>query len=143
MILGCRCVRTRPWNPKKPKECPEALRLWSIVVMNEDSPTPCGQEIEVDLLEHSDIAICGSDTLSLEVYSYDLDAFDEAPSIDANGILTIKTGDIKYNKRNFYKVVIKGTCGQFGDYMTVYVSFTDPCDCAPGETCVDNCGTCE
>lgn len=136
MIFGkCNCVRTKVWNPKK--VCPPGLRLRSIVVMNEDSPIPCGDVIEVDLLEHSDFDVC-EEELKLEVTSFDIDAFEDVYIED--NILHIKTDDIEYDNRDFYEIVVKGTCGILGDYMVVYVRFEDPCEC---EECTDNCGTCE
>lgn len=135
----CWCKTTTYYKPKK--DCEDELRLRDIVTINEASPVPCGQGFSIDLLEHSDFTICDGVPLSLTIIDYDETAFNSLSIND--GILTGNTESIAFDTKPFYKIVIKGTCGIYGDYMTIRVRFNDPCigvDC-PGQNC-DICGNC-
>lgn len=135
----CLCLKTKPHKIV----CPEALRLRDITVVNTDSPLPCGDSFEIDLIEHSDVLVCGGEAVTFTIVDYNDDALDNL-SI-SNGILEGETKTIDYDEEDFYEVLIKGKCGKYSDYMLVRIRFKNPCadvTCPQGQTC-NQCGNCE
>lgn len=153
----CRRAPSDPWNPPPPPEdCADCFVIPSLVLMSEDSVTPCSQTATIDLMEHAKVNVCSIDKdingvpiicpISFQVLSFGKGL--ASVTVDNLGIVTFTTQyEIPTSEYSFIKVKATCSCVSRSTIVNIQVGFLNLCKnilCTEvGESCDPCDGTCK
>lgn len=153
----CRVMSSPPPPyPPPPGGCVNCFHIPSLVLLSEDSVTPCNQTATIDIMEHASIDVCSIDTdvngdpiicpLTFSIISKGK-GFDSV-TIDNAGVITFTTKyEIPTTEYSFINARVNCSCKGLSTIVNVKVGFKNLCKstvCSvTGEACDPCDGTCK
>lgn len=150
----CRVVSTPP--PPPPGSCENCFYIPSLVLLSEDSVTPCTQTATINIMEHADIDVCSVDTdingdpiicpLTYSVLSKGKGF--ASVSVDNTGIVTFITKyEIPTTEYSYINIRVDCNCKGLSAIVNIKVGFKNLCKnticTTTGEACDPCDGTCK